>query len=185
MGTHRPEHLSEEAFGRPADVHDDAAGFADPEQLGRRAVVVGREHRPENRHDRVERVIRERERLGVAFDELDREAFGLGTHARSVEQRRNVVDADNVAADPRGRDRPVAGPRRDVEHAPAGLEVGGVDETLRDERHPGPDHGEVAARPGLLLLLLDRREIAVPRPSQCRSCVPPRIDGTEDPCALT
>jgi hypothetical protein len=121
--------------------------------------VVRREHRPEHRRDGVEGVVRERERLGVSLHELDGEAFGLGSHACALEERGHVVDADDVAAEPRGPDRRVAAAGRDVEHAPARVKVGVVDEPLRDERHPGRDHGEVAARPRLLLLLLDGREV--------------------------
>ena len=103
--------------------------------------------------------VRERQCLGVALDELDLEALGGGALAALVEQRRHVVDADGRAAEPRGRDRRVAAAGGDVEDAPAGVQVGGVAELLGDDLDLRRDDGEVAARPGLLLPLLDRPEV--------------------------
>ena len=77
----------------------------------------------------------------------------------ALEERRDVVDADRGAAVPRCGDRGVAAAGGDVEHAPAGLEVGGVAEVLGHEHDPGGHDGEVAARPGRLLPLLDRVEV--------------------------
>jgi hypothetical protein len=51
------------------------------------------------------------------------------------------------------RDRRVAAPGCDVEHAPAGVEVGRVAELLGHEHDPRCDEGEVAARPRDLLTL--------------------------------
>jgi hypothetical protein len=121
--------------------------------------VVGREHRAEDGDDRVEGVVGEGQRLGVALHELDREAFGLGAPAARLEQVRDVVDADRDAAVARRRDRGVAAAGGDVEHAPAGMEVGRVAEVLGHEHDSGGDDGEVAARPRLLLALLDGGEV--------------------------
>ncbi len=123
--------------------------------------VVGREHRAEDRRDGVEGAVGERQRLGVALDELDVEALGGGAPAAALEQGRHVVDADGVAAEPRRGDRGVAAAGGDVEHAPAGVQVGGVAELLGDEHDPGGDDGEVAARPGLLLAPLDVVEVGL------------------------
>ena len=78
-----------------------------------------------------------------------------------LEQRRHVVDADRGGAVPRRCDRGVAAAGGDVEHAPAGLQVGGVAEVLGDEHDAGGDDGEVAARPGRLLALLDGAEVGL------------------------
>ena len=56
--------------------------------------------------------------------------------AAALEERGDVVDADGGAAVPRGRDRRVAAAGGDVEHAPAGLEVGRVAEVLGHEHDP-------------------------------------------------
>jgi hypothetical protein len=79
----------------------------------------------------------------------------------ALEERRHVVDADGRAAEPRRGDRRVAAAGRDVEDAPAGVQVGGVAEPLRDENDRRGDDGEVAARPRLLLALLHGREIGL------------------------
>ena len=155
----RAEQLADEAVGRPAREGDRAAGAADAQQLGRRLRVVGREHRAEDGRDGVEGGVRERQRLGVALEELDVEALGGRALAAALEEGRHVVDADRRAAVPGRGDGGVAAAGRDVEHAPAGAQVGGVAEVLGDEHDPGGDDGEVAARPGLLLALLDGAEV--------------------------
>ena len=153
VGGDRAEELADEAVGRPAGEGDRAAGPADAQQLGGRPLVVGREHRAEDGRDGVERRVGERQRLGVALEQLDVEALGGGALAAALEQRRHVVDADRGAAVPGGGDGGVAAAGGDVEHAPAGVQVGGVAEVLGDEHDAGGDDGEVAARPGLLLAL--------------------------------
>ena len=155
----RAEEVADEACRRPAHEGDRAARTADPEELRGRLLVVGREHRAEDGGDGIERRVRERQCLGVALDELDLEPLGGGAHAALVEQGRHVVDADGRAAEPGGRDRRVAAAGGDVEDAPAGVQVGGVAELLGDDLDLRRDDGEVAARPGLLLPLLDRLQV--------------------------
>ena len=123
--------------------------------------MVRSEHAAEHRGDRVERGVRERQRLCVSFEQLHGEALGSRPHAALLEQRRHVVDADGRAAEPRCGDRGVAAARGDVEHTPAGMQVGRVAELLGHEHDPRGDGGEVAARPRLLLPLLDRAEIGL------------------------
>ena len=134
-------------------------GLRDAEQLGGRLRVVGREHGAEDGRDGVEGAVRERQRLRVALQQLDRKPLGLGAAAAALEERRDVVDADGGAAVARRGDGGVAAAGGDVEHAPACLEVGGVAEVLGHEHDPGGHDGEVAARPGRLLPLLDRVEV--------------------------
>ena len=121
--------------------------------------MVGREHRPVDGNDAVERAIGERERLGVALDEADIESLGLRPLAPSVEQRRDVVDPHHAAAEAGGGDRGVPAPGRDVEHVRACPEVGGVAEALRHGDDQRGDLREVAARPRRLLPLLEGFQI--------------------------
>ena len=143
----------------PAGEGDRAARTADAEELRGRLLVIGREHRAEDGGDGIEGRVRERQCLGVALDELDLEPLGGGPQAALLEQGRHVVDADGRAAEPGGRDRRVAAAGGDVEDAPAGVQVGGVAELLGDDLDLRRDDGEIAARPGLLLPLLDRLEV--------------------------
>ena len=178
MGADRAEHLADEAVGRPARERDRAAGPADPEQLGGRLRVVGGEHRAEDRRDGVEGGVRERQRLGVALEQLDVEALGGRALAAALEQGRDVVDADGRAAEPGRRDRGVAAAGGDVEHAPAGVQVGGVAQLLGDENDPGGDLVEIAARPGLLLALLDGAEVGCGRFQRACHCASPSCKRT-------
>ena len=155
----RPEQLSDEPFGSPARERDRPAGTADTKELRGRAAVVRREHRPEHGEHGVERLVGERERLGVTLHELDLEPLCRGAFASSLEQGRDVVDSDDVRAETSCGDRRVAAPRRDVEDARAGAEVGHVGEALGDRDDQGGDLGVVAARPGGLLALPDGSEI--------------------------
>ena len=161
MGSDRAEEVADESVRRPAGQGDGAAGPADAEQLGRRLPVIGREHRAEDRRDGVEGGVRERQGLGVARQELHREPLCGRPHAADLEQRRHVVDADGRATEPGGGDGGVAAAGGDVEDAPAGVQVGGVAQLLGHEHDPGRHDGEVAARPGLLLALLDRLEVGL------------------------
>ena len=123
-----------------------------------RSVVRG-EHDPVDREHGVEGGVGEGEVLRVALDELDVEVLGRGADPTALEQRRDVVDADDLAAPPGGRDRGVAAAGGDVEHAPAGLEVRGLAQVLGLEDDPRGDDGEIAARPGALLPALHRGEV--------------------------
>ena len=123
------------------------------------ALVIGCEHRSVDARHRVEGSVGERQVLGVCLDELDFEALGPGTLAAAVEELGNVVGAGCPAAEARGRDRGVAAAGGHVEDAPAGPQVGGVDEALGHGDDRRGDLGEVAARPGRLLAGLDGGQI--------------------------
>ena len=88
-----------------------------------------------------------------------RPAFRLGATPAAVEESGDVVDADHLAAVPCRCDRGVAAAGGDVEHAPTRMQVGGVAEVLGHEHDSRGDDGEVAARPGCLLALLDRCQV--------------------------
>ena len=132
MPGHDLEHLADEAVGRPRREPDAAARARDARQLGRGLLVVGREHGAEDRERGVEGRVRHRDVLGVALDQVDVEALGLGAAPAAVEQRGHVVDADDVAAVAGRGDRRVAAAAGDVEDAPAGLRVDGVEERVGD-----------------------------------------------------
>ena len=169
----RPEHLADVAGGRPAHEPDRAAGPAYPQQLGGSLRLVGREHDAEHRRDGVEARVGERERLGVTFEQRDVEAFHLGAETPVVQQRGDIVDADDLAATPRGCDRGVAVAGGDVEHAPPGVQVGRVAETLRDVDDLGRDGAVVTARPHRLLPGLERPEVERrPVMCNCHLCPP-------------
>jgi hypothetical protein len=121
--------------------------------------VVRSEHRSEYRDDRVERRVGKRQRLGVTFEQLDVEPFDGGALAAALEERGDVVDPDRGGAEPGRGDRGIAAAGGDVQHTRAGVQVGCVDEVLGDEHDPRGDGVEVAARPRLLLALLDRGEV--------------------------
>ena len=167
-----PEELADEPVGRPAGKRDRAARLADSEELRRRLLVVRSEHRPEHGRDGVERPVKERERLCVAFEKGDRQAFGGRALASSMEQRRDVVDADRGTTVTRSGDRGIAAARGDVEDAPARMQVGRVAELFGHEHDTGGDNGEVAAFPCQALALLDRAEVGE-RCFECRGHVVP------------
>ena len=105
-------------------------GSGDAGELAGRPLLVRREHRAEDRADDIEAAVLERQRLGVAFDELDREALGIGAPAGALEQARNVVDADDVAAPPGGGQGGIAAAGGDVEDALGRMHVERLDEEL-------------------------------------------------------
>ena len=123
------------------------------------ASVVGREHHAEGRQHGVEAGIVERQRLGVGDLEAHGQAFGVRALAALLEQRRHVVGGGHVGKAARRGQRRVAVAGGDVEHALAGADVGGLGERLADDLQRRADDGEVAAGPGGLLALLDRREV--------------------------
>jgi hypothetical protein len=88
--------------------------------------VVGGEHHPGDREQSVEGGVGEGQVLRVALDEPDVEEFGRSADSAALEQCRDVVDADDLAAPPGGRDGGVAAAGGDVEYAPPGLEVRGL-----------------------------------------------------------
>jgi hypothetical protein len=153
------QHLADEPVRGPGGEPDPAAGAADAGHLRGGLLVVRREHRAEHRQDRVEARVRERDRLRVALDELDAHALGLDAAPAAREQPRDVVDADDVAAGAGSRDRRVAAAGGDVQDAPVGPQVDGLGEGLRNRLDEGGDGVEVAARPHLLLALLDRSQV--------------------------
>ena len=85
--------------------------------------------------------------------------LGRGADPTALEQRRDVVDADDLAAPPCRRDRGIAAAGGDVEHAPPGLEVRGLTQVLGLEDDPRGDDGEISARPDVLLPALHRGEV--------------------------
>jgi hypothetical protein len=96
--------------------------------------------------------------LGGPLDADNRVALAIEAESQEAV---DVIDPDCLAAEPRGGDRGISGAGRDVEDAPAGMQVGGVHEVLGDEDDAGADHGVVAARPRLLLARLDGGEIGL------------------------
>jgi hypothetical protein len=112
-----------------------------------------------NGADDVELAVPERQRLRVALDELGVETLGVAPPAGPVEERRDVVDADDLAtAAGRGQGR-IAAAGRDVEDVLGRVDVERLDEQLRHDLDLGPDHVVVAARPGRLLTALDGGEV--------------------------
>jgi hypothetical protein len=125
--------------------------------------MVRREHGTEDAQHRVERRVRHGQVFGVTEPELDVEAFGHRPPASAFEQLGNVVDAEGVGAGAGRRQGGVAVAARDVEHLPAGPQVGRVGEQLAGQHDPRGDDGEVAAGPGLLLTRLDDRVVRTRR----------------------
>src|SRR6185369_4271170 len=91
------EELADEALRRPRGETDPAAWASHPDQLARGLLLVRREHRPEDRAHDVELAVRERQRLGIALDELGIEALRVAPATGPVEKRGDVVDADDLA----------------------------------------------------------------------------------------
>ena len=133
--------------------------LADAQQLGRRLVLVGREHDAEGRDDRVKAAVGKRQRLGVGFAELDVQPFGRGAFAAAFEQRRHVIGRGHLAPAARRRQRRVAVAGRDIEHLAAGAQVERLAQLLADDLQRRADHRIVARRPGALLARLDGAEI--------------------------
>ena len=119
------------------------------------ALLVRREHRPEDRAHDVEVPSSNGSASASPSQELGDEALGVGPPAGAVEERRDVVDADDLAAAAGGGERGVAAAGRDVEDALGRVDVERLDEQLGDDQDLGPDHVVVAARPGRLLAALD------------------------------
>ena len=144
--------FGEAAVGDPVGHPDPAAGLDHAEELVGGPLLVGGEHRAEDRHRDVEARVLERERLRLALDEFDVEPLGGGPLAPPLEQGGDEIAADRVApGPPRRRDRPVAAAAGDVEHPLVGQDLerfGQVFGRVDDQRG---DHREVAVGPGPLL----------------------------------
>jgi hypothetical protein len=153
------DELADEALGRVCHESDPATRPAHAEELARRLLLVRREHGPEDRAHDVEVGVGDGQPLGVAFDEGHFDALGHGPPAGPLEQRGDVVDADDRAAASGRGQRGVAAPGRDIEDPLGGMDVERLDEELRHDQDLGPGHVVVAARPGGLLALFDRSEV--------------------------
>ena len=113
----------------------------------------------EHRHHGVELAVAARQGLRVAVGERDLQPLGGSALPASLEQGRHVVDADDRAAEPGGGQRRVPAAGGDVQHPPAGAQVGRVDELLGDPDDAGGHRVVVTAGPGQLLTLLDGCEV--------------------------
>jgi recombination protein RecR len=140
------QHRPDEAVRRPARERNRAAGPGHAYELGRCPLVVGGEHRADDRCRRVKGAVRKRELLHVPEPERDLEPLGGGALEAPVEERRNVVDRRHLAAEAGGGNRHVAAAAGDVEHARAGAEIRRVGEVLRDGDDQRRDLGVVPAR---------------------------------------
>src|SRR5439155_19669652 len=92
------EGLADEPVGGPARQRDAPAGTADPGQLGRGPAVVGGEHDAVDRDHGVERGVGKGKVFCVALDEPNVKMLGCSAGATALEQRRDIVDADDLAA---------------------------------------------------------------------------------------
>ena len=145
-GPHRAEQRADHALGRPAEQPDRAARAAHAHELVGRLLVVRREHDADRRHDDVERLVLERQVLGVGLDPLELEALRLRAPATRLQQLRRQVAGRDVRAALRGRDRGVAGAGGDVEDAHPGTDPARLDESRPDRQQERLDHGRVVTR---------------------------------------
>jgi hypothetical protein len=153
-------------------------GPADAQQFAGRPLLVGGEHGPAGRQDHVEGVVGERQVLGVGLLEGRLQPLGGGAPAGPVQQRRDVVDAGDLAEAAGGGQGGVAVAAGHVEHPLAGAQVDRLAQQLGGEQEPGADGRVVARGPGGLLALLDGDDIHDPsldhRASASRTGVPAR-----------
>ena len=128
--------------------------LADAQQLGRRLVLVGREHHAEGRDAPTSKLASGN---GSASASASRNStfsrFGRGALAAAFEQRRHVIGRGHVAPAARRRERRVAVAGRDIEHLAAGAQVERFAQLLADDLQRGADDGIVARGPGALLAL--------------------------------
>src|SRR6185436_16829219 len=68
----------------------------------------------------------------------------------------DVLGRGDACEAARGRERGIAVPGGDVEHALSGMEIDGLAQKLPDDLQAHADLPEVSGAPGRLLLLLDR-----------------------------
>jgi hypothetical protein len=118
-----------------------------------------RRTRTEHRAHDIEAAVLEQHVLGITLDELGLEALGLGALSGALEQRGDVVEADDRTASSSCGQRGVSAAGRNVEHALGRANVERLDHQLRHDEDLCPDHVVVAARPGGLLPLFDRGQI--------------------------
>ncbi len=139
----------------PVREADLAAAPAHAGEFDRGPLLIGREHHPEGRDDDVEAAVVERQGLGVGLLEGNGKPLGLRPFAGPLQQRRHIVGRDDVAPAPRGGQRNVAVPGRDVEHALPGPQVEGFAQLLADDLEGGAHHRVVAGGPGPVLTGLE------------------------------
>jgi hypothetical protein len=96
------EKLADEAFGRPVGKADFSAVFADADEFRGGAILVGREHHTEGRHNNVKPGVGERQCFGIRLAEFDIEPFGLGALECALKQGRHIVVGDHVEPRPGG-----------------------------------------------------------------------------------
>src|SRR5262245_5240965 len=77
----------------------------------------------------------------------------------ALQQVGNIVDPDGLAPPPRGSNSRVPATRRDIQHAPPRLQIGGFAQLLSLVHNARGDDGKVATRPSRLLASLRRRII--------------------------
>jgi hypothetical protein len=132
---------------------------ADPQELAGSPLLVRGEHHAEVGEHHVEGAVRERQGLGVALAEVERQAVGGG----AGEQRGDVVDAGHLGEAAGRGERGVAVPARDVEHTLARPQVDRLAQRLADDLERGAHDRVVPRLPGVSLLRLDGLEIERPR----------------------
>jgi hypothetical protein len=122
--------------------------------------VVGCENHAHGAQYQIEVGIGARQVLGVALEERHRKMLGGGLFPALFEQLRGIVDTGRLREPPRGRDRRVALPARDVKNPKPRTDVGGLDQQLGDDLQVIADAGVVAGLPAGALVVGDCREIA-------------------------
>jgi hypothetical protein len=110
--------------------NDTPAGPADPQQLSRGDVGLGREHDAERGQHEVERAGFEREVLGVADAQFDRQAFRGRSCAGAIEELVDVIGRGDDATAARRGEGGVALAGGDVEDELTGDDVNRLAEQL-------------------------------------------------------
>ena len=141
------------------DDFDTAAGPADADQLLCRLFVIGREHRTVQGQHTVKRRVRKRDLLAIGDFESRCQAFGLGTGAGTLNQRRHVVDPDRFAVSSRRRQRHIAGTGCDIEQLVAGTQINRFTQKFAGIHRVPANDRKITGCPGLLLLPLDVIEV--------------------------
>jgi hypothetical protein len=118
--------------------------LADADEFRGGAILVGREHHAEGRHDNVELGVGEWQCFGIGLAEFDSEPFGLGAFACALKEGRHIVGGDHVAPAAGGGERGVAVASGHVEHLLARTEVEGFAKLFTDDLERGADDGVVA-----------------------------------------